>query len=246
MLALLEKHLGSLPQGEDSDRPAAAAARSEGERMGGEGETIERQPGEGKPTERGTTEPRQSPRRDHIPIPDKEQVDIVFMRPGVARVSPEFRASALANFLLGGSFVSRLNQQLRDAQGLTYGAQSTIASGLHPGLWSCHIGVHPTNVERAVEAVIGEMRRFAEEGAGEDEVETARRHLTGSFPIRLETNRAVASVLLEGIRTGWGLDFIDSYAERVQAITREQVNAAARGLFNTADLVTVSAGTLPG
>jgi len=186
---------------------------------------------------------RETRGRDHVAVRDKEQIDVVFLLPGIARTSDRFTAGSLANFLLGGSFVSRLNQQLRDQEGLTYGAQSVITSGLHSGLWSAYVGVHPQNLERAVEGTRREVRRLASEGAGEEELQLAREHLTGSFPIRLETNRVVGAVLLEGIRSGKGLDFIDRYTERVRSVTLDDVNAAARELWLSGEPVVVTAGT---
>ncbi|MCK4303977.1 MAG: insulinase family protein [Candidatus Eisenbacteria sp.] len=213
MLALLEQSVGALPRGEEL---------ALGQRQGLFPTGI---------------------RREHVHIADKEQVDIVFMRPGVSRTDPRFDAFAVANFLFGGSFVSRLNLQLRDAEGLTYGAQSTVISGLHPGFWCAYVGVNPSHVEKAVEGTLREMERFAEEGVRESELEIAQQHLTGSFPIKLETNRAVAAVLLDGIRSGRGLDFIDRYAEYVRGVTPAQVNEAARSMLSMRDVVIASAGT---
>jgi zinc protease len=189
--------------------------------------------------------PGASPRtREHIEIADKGQIDVILARPGIARTDEAFTAHALANFILGGSFVSRLNQRLRDREGLTYGAHSSIISALYQGLWSASVGVHPRHVEPAVAGALEEMRRFALDGVDNEELELARMNLTGSFPIKLETPRAVAAALLEAIRLGKGPDHIDTYIERILAVTADQVNAAARSLFATHDLVVVTAGTL--
>lgn len=218
ILALLEQHLGALSAGD----PAPIAGLS----------------ATGAPPQGACPEER----RDHVAIADKGQVDIVFMRAGIARTAPEFTAAALANFILGGSFVSRLNQQLRDTEGLTYGVQSGFTSGLYPGFWSAYIGVHPTNVAAAISGTLREMRRMVDAGVSAEELRIAREHLSGSFPIKLETNRAIAAVLLEGLRSGRGLDYIDRYTERIARVSLDEVNAAAGALFATDDLITVSAG----
>ncbi len=183
--------------------------------------------------------------RSHITIPDKEQVDIIFTRPGIARSNDSFDAYGMANFLFGGSFVSRLNKQLRDNEGLTYGAQSALVSGLCPGFWYSYIGVSGDDVEQAITGTLREMKQFAAEGATEEEFATARLHLTGSFPLRLETNRVVAAVLLNGIRIGLGISYIDDYFSRVENISLDQVNTAARDLFNADNLYIVSSGPEP-
>ena len=133
-------------------------------------------------------------------------------------------------------------------QGSAYrrpGARMVFVSGRDPGLWAASLGVAPAHLERAIEEARQEMGRFAASGVGEEELELARLHLTGSFPIRLETNRAVASALLEGIRLGKGLDYVDTYTERIRAVTCAQVDEAARELFDPRDVVVVTAGSPP-
>jgi zinc protease len=213
-LALLERHLAGLPR-QCGEPPAPPAT--------------------------GLAARPEAPVR--IVIPDKEQVEIVVATPGVSRAEPGFEAYAVANFLFGGSFVSRLNLRLRDREGITYGAQSTIVSGRQPGFWYASAGVHPENVGRAVSLTLEEMRRLTDEGVTAEELALAQQHLTGSFPIRLETNRAIGSVLLESDRFGRGLDYIDRYPERIRALTVEQVSAAARRLIDPSRVVTAVAGT---
>ncbi len=184
----------------------------------------------------------QGVRRERILIPDREQVEIICMRRGVPRSAPGFEAYGMANFLFGGSFVSRLNQKLRDAMGMTYGAQSVIDAGCDAGVWYASLGVDPARADSAVQAVLAEMQALVTEGPTEEELTQTREHLTGSFPIRLETNAAIGAALLESVRYGRGLDYVDRYTERVRAITRDELHAAARELLNPADVVIVAAG----
>jgi zinc protease len=232
-LALLERHLAALPP---EAPPGARDATGVGESL--DAGTSARA-GNGTHAGRGVREER-------IFIADKTQVDAVLMRRGIARTDPKFEAAAMANFLLGGSFVSRLNQRLRDREGLTYGADCAIVSGGHSGCWFASLSVDGGDLERAIALVREELRAFVEEGPGEEELARAQAHLTGSFPIRLETNQAVAAALLDSLRHGWGLDYVDRYADRVRALTRTQVAAAARCLIDPDDLVTVAAGAVSG
>jgi zinc protease len=228
-LAWLERHLDALPAGSATGKPDAARA-------------IEAL-GEATPDETAPAPGAIGLVRDRVPIPDKTQVDVVLLRPGIARTDPAFEACAMANFLFGGSFVSRVNQRLRDREGLTYGAESAIASGRRPGCWYTTWGVDAGDLERSIEMVREELRRFVDEGAGADEWSQAQAHLTGSFPIRLETNQAVAAALLDSLRHGRGLDYVDRYTERVLAMTHTQVTAAARRLLDPDNLIIVAAGT---
>jgi zinc protease len=230
--ALITRHLGALPR--EAGEPTAPQWQ-----IGPAGQAAPR----GRPEQAANAAGPPAARREHVPIADKEQVDIVFMRPGIARTEPDFEAYGLANFIFGGSFVSRLNQRLRDRAGLTYGAHSAIISGRFPGYWLASTGVPPQQVERAVALVIEELTRFVEEGVSAEELAVAQDHLTGAFPIRLETNQALAALFLDGIRYGRGRDYLERYPERLRAVTRDAVNAAARCLIDPRDFIVVSAGS---
>ena len=205
-------------------------------------------PGEPIPGEEGgpAALPARDTIREHVPLADKEQIDLVFVRPGVARIARDYDASGLANFILGGSFVSRLNHRLRDAAGLTYGASSSIASGRSPGYWLANVGLHPRDLDRGVDIVREELKHFVEDGVSDEELEIARDHLSGGFPLRLETNRGVASMFLDGIRYGRGRDYIHRYLDCLRALDRDRVNAAARKLIDPDALVIVSCGSKEG
>lgn len=220
-LALLEEHLGGLARGGAAAPPERAP----------EGVVPAALPA----GEKGVA--------TRVAIADKAQVDVVLMRPGVARSDPEFEACALADFLVGGSFVSRLNQRLRDREGLTYGAESGIVSGRSSGCWFAAFGVDARDLDRAVSLARAELRAFVERGVAAAELAEAQDYLTGSFPLRLETHSAIAAALLDCLRHGWGLDYLDRYCERVRALTREQVEAAARRLIDPDRLVVAAAGT---
>jgi zinc protease len=91
--------------------------------------------------------------------------------------------------------------------------------------------------------MLEEMRGMAAGGPSAEELEIARDHLTGSFPLRIETNRQIGAALLDGVRHGRGLDYVDRYRDRIRAITREEVKAASARLFRAADAIVVTAGT---
>ncbi|MBD3237755.1 MAG: hypothetical protein GF330_13710 [Candidatus Eisenbacteria bacterium] len=183
---------------------------------------------------------------ERIEIPEREQIELVCLGPGIARGEHAFEAAAVGNFILGGSFVSRLNQRLRDRDGLTYDVRSLIVSGRHRGLWYAATGVAPGDLQRATDALQEELERWAREGIQDEELAIAQQHLTGAFPIKLETNRVIAAVLLDGVRSGRGLDYIDRYRDRIAALDRQAVEAGARRLIGHGALHTVSAGTHAG
>jgi len=243
----LARRLDALPGEPPPARPAGGDATTAATQAApawpgipGPGEAIPGEPGPLAPLRgRGVV-------REHVPLSDKEQIDLVFLRPGVARTTSDFENYGVANFILGGSFISRLNHRLRDSAGLTYGASSSIVSGRSPGCWLANVGVHPRDLERAIEMVREELARFAGEGVGEEELAVARDHLTGAFPLRLETNRSVAALFLDGIRYGRGRDYLSRYVDCLRAVDRPRVDAAARRLIDPEEMVIVSCGSRAG
>ncbi|MBD3336616.1 MAG: hypothetical protein GF355_13980, partial [Candidatus Eisenbacteria bacterium] len=219
--ALLERHLGDIDAGEPF--PAVEEARRWTSFDGPSGVATE-----------------------HVELPEKSQVDLVLARPGLSRLDPGYEAAFVANYVLGGHFSSRLNKELRDNEGLTYGTYSRLRPGLGVVPWYASIGVHPQNVERARTGMLREMDRLRAGGVAPGEFADAISHLTGSFPVRLEANRAVATMLLDGERYGQGPDVIESYLERLERIRRDDVEEQARRLFRTGGAVIVSAGSLDG
>ena len=119
--------------------------------------------------------------------------------------------------------------------------RSQMAEGWSRHLKDEQIEAHSAGTEpRGLDPVA--VKAMAEAGVDAAELEMAQQHLTGSFPIRLETNRALASLLLESVRFGRGLDYVDRYPARIRGLTLEEVNAAARRLLGAPEPVVVAAG----
>lgn len=164
-----------------------------------------------------------------VPMPGRSQTDLVYAVPGLPRTSPDYDATMIMNYVLGGgSLSSRLMDNLRDQQGLVYGVYSSLAAGIGAGPIQIRAGTNPANAGRAETSILEQVRRMAQEGPTEEEVEDAKDYLTGVFPVRLETNSGVATQLLAAEVYGLGLDYIDRYASIVRGVTREQAAAAAK------------------
>lgn len=164
-----------------------------------------------------------------VPMKGKSQTDVVYAAPGIPRTAPDYDAAMLMNYVLGGgSLSSRLMTSLRDEQGLVYGVYSNLAAGIGAGPFSIRAGTNPANADRAITSIREQVRRMADEGPTEAEMEDARDYLTGVFPVRLETNAGVANQLLAAELYGLGLDYIERYSSIVRGVTREAAAAAAR------------------
>lgn len=168
-------------------------------------------------------------RRRDVEIPDKTQSNIVLGYPGPARTDPDFLDSRVCNTILGVfGLMGRLGEKVRDEQGLAYSSYSRLSGGPGPGPWRVMAGVDPGNVERAVGSIRAEIRRMCDELVDEDELSDSQAFLTGSMPLRLETNEGVARTILSMERYELGLDYLQRYKGLIDAITPERVRRAAR------------------
>jgi len=164
-----------------------------------------------------------------ISIPDKTQSNIVLGYPGPARTHPDYLDARVCNTILGVfGLMGRLGEKVRDEQGLAYTSYSSLSGGPGPGPWRVVAGVDPENVERAVESIRTEIRRISDELVDEDELRDSQAYLTGSMPLRLETNAGVAHTILSMERYGLGLDYLQRYKRLIDEVTPERVQAAAR------------------
>lgn len=180
-----------------------------------------------------------------VAMPGRSQADVVVAYPGVARNDPGYDALMMANYVLGGaSLSSRLMENLRDAQGLVYGVYSMLNPGIGAGPLQIRAGTNPSNVERCVTSIFEEVRRLADEGPTDEEMEAAKGYLTGVFPVRLEANSGVAAQILAIELYGLGLDYIERYDSIVNGVTREAATEAARRTLSSG-YVLVVAGDLP-
>jgi zinc protease len=170
-----------------------------------------------------------------VPMKGKSQTDVVYAVPGIPRTAPDYDAAMVMNYILGGgSLSSRLMNSLRDEQGLVYGVYSSFAAGIGAGPLSIRAGTNPANADRAVASILEQVRRMAEQGPTDAEMEDAKDYLTGVFPVRLETNAGVASQLVAAEVYGLGLDYIERYTSIVRGVTREAAAAAARAYLRPA------------
>jgi zinc protease len=182
-------------------------------------------------------------RRVHIALDGKSQTDIIWAVHGLDRRSPDYYAASVANMILGQLGIGgRLGERVREEQGLAYYCGSSLDADLGAGPWTAMAGVNPAHVERAIDAIVHEIRQFAAEGPTEQELADAHDFMTGRLAIGLETNDSIASTLLGIERYQLGLDYIERYPAIIYSIDRDQVVEVARRYLATDDYAIVTAG----
>jgi zinc protease len=168
-------------------------------------------------------------RRQFVPVEGKTQADIVLGWPGLARNDPDFMQANLTNTVLGVfGMMGRLGDTVRDEQGLAYYVYSHLSAGLGAGAWSASGGVNPANVERAIDGILHEVRRLRDEPVPASELADSQSFLTGSMPLRLETNEGVAQTLLDIERYNLGYDYLLRYADLVNAVAVQDLQDMAQ------------------
>jgi zinc protease len=174
---------------------------------------------------------------------DVPQANIRFGRPGLARRDPDYIAAMVVNHIFGGgAFTSRLWQEVREKRGLTYSVYTSLSSAEHSPAF---IGATSTKNERAGEALAvieAECARLAADGPTEEELEKAKKYLTGSYALRFDTSTKIAGHLLQLQREGLGADYLDRRNAEVQAVTLDDARRVARRLIGDAGLLVVLVG----
>jgi zinc protease len=178
-----------------------------------------------------------------LTIEGKTQSDLVIGWPALARNDPDFMDANLTNTVLGVfGMMGRLGDSVREEQGLAYYVYSRLQAGLGAGPWVAIAGVNPANVQRATDGILTEIRRMRDERVPAGELADSQSFLTGSMPLRLETNEGVARALLEMERHGLGLDYLLRYSDLVNAVTAQSVQEIAREYLDPDRYVLAVAG----
>jgi len=182
-------------------------------------------------------------RRRIVAVEGKTQADIVLGWPALARRDPDFMKAYLANTVLGiFGMMGRLGDSVRDEQGLAYYVYSRLEAGLGVGPWVAIAGVNPANVERTIDGILHEVGRLRDERVPKEELADSQAYLTGSMPLRLETNEGISATLLEMERHGLGLDYLQRYEGLVRAVTSEDMQEVARTYLDPEVYVLAVAG----
>jgi zinc protease len=173
---------------------------------------------------------------------DAPQSELRIGHVGIPRNHPDYFAVNVMNAILGGLFNSRINLNLREAHGYTYGAFSVFDWRRQAGPFLVQTAVRSDITDAAAREVISEIDRIRADRVGEDELSLATSYLDGVFPIRFETTAAIAAALSVLVVHGLPEDYYDRYRERVRAVTREQILEAARRHLHPDALQLVAVG----
>ncbi len=160
----------------------------------------------------------------------------------VARATPDYFPLIVLNAVLGGTFTSRLNLNLREDKGFTYGVGSRFLLRRAGGMFRIATAVATETTAAAVREVLAETETLVADGPTAAEVRGARDYLAGIFPLRLETTAQIASGIARLFVQGLSADHHARYRERVRAVEVDDVLRAARRRLHPDALTVVVVG----
>lgn len=156
-------------------------------------------------------------------MPGAPQTALVLSQPAVARHDPDYAKLLLVNAVLGDLFNSRINQRLREVEGLTYGVDSQLTHNPAPGLLHISLSAGREQTGRAVAAALEEVDRLKREGPSAQELVEARRAITRSLPAMFQTNASVASSIAHLYALDLGQDWYRNLPRTLERVTVEDL-----------------------
>jgi zinc protease len=147
---------------------------------------------------------------------------------GIARSNPDYFALQVLNTILGGAFTSRLNQNLRETRGYTYGAFSQFTAGRMAGPFVASASVVTAKTDSSLIEFLKELRGIRDEPVPEAELAKAKSYIALGLPGDFETTASAAARFRELLAYGLPLDYYAHYIERISAVTAGDVQRVAR------------------
>lgn len=141
--------------------------------------------------------------------------------------NPDYMATRVMNFILGEGFNSRLNGNLRETKGYTYGARSSFGSDKLIARFSANTSVRNEVTDSSVYEMIYEIRNLEENGITEEELNTAKANLSGRFGRSLENPTNIATFAINIDRYDLPADFYSNYLQRLDGLTVASINEVA-------------------
>jgi zinc protease len=166
------------------------------------------------------------PRVVVIDQPGAGQAAVFVAQRSIARDDEDYFPLTLGNTLLGGSFTSRLNQEIRIKRGLSYGTRSGLGVRLDTGAFTASAQTRNYAAVEVADLILAELTRLATTRPTESEMTTRQAILTGAFGSSLETVDGLGSLVASLALYDLPMSELAAYAGRVRAITPEQVQAA--------------------
>ena len=171
-----------------------------------------------------------------------QQTMVRMLETGVARATPDYPALEVMNSELGGLFSSRINLNLREEHGYTYGAGSSFVYRRPLGYFAVGGGIRTDVTAPAVTEILNEIHRMMDTQMKPDELSLAKDSQSRSLPGMFETNNGEAGALSEIFVYNLASDYFSTLPERLNAVTAEDAEMVAKKYLHPDQLILVCVG----
>ncbi|UCV08508.1 M16 family metallopeptidase [Dechloromonas denitrificans] len=169
------------------------------------------------------------------------QAHVYIGLPAIERGNADFFPLLVGNYTLGGGgFVSRLMKEVRDKRGYAYSVYSYFAPLRQAGPFQIGLQTKRSQAGEAINVARDVLDGFLKDGPSEEELLAAKANLTGSFPLRLDSNKKLLENAANIGFYGLPLDYLDSYQAKVQAVTADEIKQAFARHVRPDNLITVT------
>lgn len=166
------------------------------------------------------------------------QVTVMLGHRGIARSDPDYHVVEVMDHILGGGgFGSRLMDRVRTEAGLAYSVGTAFTTPLAPGSFRVSLQTKSESLREALRLTCSELLRIRETEVDDDEIEDAKRYLTGNFPLQLDGNEAIAGFLATVEMFGLGSDYARTYVDAIRAVSKADILRVARTHIRPDDMV---------
>lgn len=174
--------------------------------------------------------------------PGSAQSNIVLGNLGIKRTDPDYFPVLVMNQVLGAGASSRVFMNLREEKGYTYGAYTRLEAKRLAGNFEATAEVRTSVTGDSLKEFFYELERIREEAVGDEELRDAKNFLTGVFPIRAETQEGLTNLIVNQQLYGLPDDYLQTYREKVDAVTSDEVLRVAKKLVRPDEMAIVIVG----
>ncbi len=172
------------------------------------------------------------------------QTHILVGQPGLKRGDPDYFPLYVGNHVLGGGgMVSRLFEEIREKRGLSYSAYSYFSPMRFEGPFIAGLQTKTNQADEALNVLLENIEQFIEQGPTEEELEQAKKNITGGYPLRIDSNSKILGYVVVIAYYGLPMDYLETFNANVNAVTVEQIRDAFKRRLTPDKLITVMVGT---
>jgi len=171
------------------------------------------------------------------------QAHLHFGYPIMKRGDKDFFPLYVGNYILGGGgFVSRLTEEVREKKGYVYSVYSYFMPMQEKGPFQIGLQTKKEQIDQAFDLVKKVVKEFIDFGPTEKELVAAKSNMVGGFPLRLDSNKKIMNYISMMAFYNYPLDYLETFSEKVKAVTTEQIKDAFKRRVKLDEFTTVIVG----